>query len=446
MLPCDDRPCDLAETGRRAAALVLPGADWVHRRVQRISYEEVGLQRMQLSVDFTVPEGEIGTHLPISVLPKWPPLYRFDFHDAAGESVPLLTTEQNGEADEALLRALVTAVSPATLTDPVAEKALKSLTCGPETDLEPSFYALIDRLSVSDYDDRAERLVEIAASLTDTTLLWFPVGSLRAGQRTVVKVEYLIRDEHAHKLWRKVARSLSWQQPPRYIRLWHAGADANYHVDVEAPPTLITREAEVGYYRYIPAWADEEAVLAKDEEISARAEERGLRPDQFLDFSGRLAHLYVTGRRPLAADLKLRFAPTRTGVVLSSFLAALMISILVSFFYCWREWAAETDRVDASVAILVLVPALIGYLLVRTTDHPMIRAHIVGLQLVSLAAAAVPLAMAVTLIRYAGDSHCLEAIWCWLLVASWAFVAILGGGLLGAGTPLRSGDPDDHDH
>lgn len=84
--------------------LVLPGSDWIHRRVQRISYLDPGMQRMQLSVDFTVPRGVIGSHVPISVLPKWPPLYRLDFRAADGTPVPLLTTEQNGEADEALLR------------------------------------------------------------------------------------------------------------------------------------------------------------------------------------------------------------------------------------------------------------------------------------------------------------------------------------------------------
>jgi hypothetical protein len=49
-------------------------------------------------------------------------------------------------------------------------------------------------------------LVEIAALLTDTTLLWYPVGELAAGQRTVAKIEYLIRNETAHGL----LRSFCW--------------------------------------------------------------------------------------------------------------------------------------------------------------------------------------------------------------------------------------------
>lgn len=423
----------------------MPGSSWVHRRVQRVSYEEPGLQRMQVSIDFTVPDQPIGTHLPISVLPKWPPLYRLDFRDAVGQPVPLLTTEQNGDIDKALLEALVTEISPTSFQIPGFHAALNSLTCGPETDLVPSFEVFAEGLFVAEYEAKAERLVEIAALLTDTTLLWYPVVGLASGQRTVAKIEYLIRDETAHRLLGRIGRSLSWHQPAEYIRLWHAGADANYHADVEAPPGLITREVEVGYLRYLPSWVDPTEVDGQEEEATERAEKRGVRPDQNLDFSGRLAHLYVTGRRPMAVDLEIRFAPTRTGVVLSSLLASVLIAILVTLFYCWRDWVSKPEYIDSAVAILILVPALIGYLVVRTTDHPMIRRYIVGIQLVSAAAAAVPLAMAVTLVRYAGEGDCLEHLWCWCVGLSWLFVAILFGGLLGAGNGigLRAGEDED---
>lgn len=170
-----------------------------------------------------------------------------------------------------------------------------------------------------------------------------------------------------------------------------------------------------------------------------------MRPDQFLDVSGRFAHLYITERRPLAADLLVRFAPTRTGMVLSSFLASLLIAILVTAFYKWRGWASEPSHIDASVSVLILIPALIGYLVVRSTDHPMVRRYIVGIQVTAAASAAVPLAMSVLLIRFAEDANCLHQAWHWAVYISWVLTVILLVGLIGAGRGLSlSGKDDDH--
>jgi hypothetical protein len=405
---------------------------------------ESDLRRMRVSIDFTMPDKELGSHVPISVLPKWPPLYRFDFQDSEGNPVPLLTSEENGDIDEALLKQIVEDLSPASLKDSDFCNTLHSLTCGPETDLVPIFEEFVDGLQIERFDRPAERLVELAALLTDTTLLWYPVDRLKPDVRTVAKLEYIIRTEPGHGFIQKVARSLSWHQPPEYFFLWHAGADANFHVDVEVPPTLMIRDAEPGYLRYIPAWLDE-AVAEEEEKNSVIAEKKGVRPDQFLDVSGRLAHLYISGRRPLAADLLVRFAATRTGMVLSSFLASVLIAILVTAFYKWRHWAGESTHVGASVSVLILIPALIGYLVVRSTDHPMVRRYIVGIQVVAAASAAVPLAMSVLLIRFAEDPSCLHQAWHWAVYISWVLAAILLVGLVGAGRGLsRRGNADDH--
>lgn len=399
---------------------------------------------MQISIDFTIPDQEIGTHVPISVLPKWPPLYRFDFRDSDGRPVPLLTSEQNGEVDEALLKQLVRDICPTSLEDEDFCDALHSLACGSETDLVPVFEEFVDRLKIDQFDREAERLVDLAALLTDTTLLWYPVHGLDKGDRTVAKLEYLIRTESGHGLLQKVGRSLSWHQPPEYFLLWHAGADANFHVDVEVPPTLMVRDAEPGYLRYLPSWVDEAAPV-EDAATTAIAEKKDVRPDQFLDVSGRFAHLYITRRRPLAADLLVRFAPTRTGMVLSSFLASFLIALLVTAFYKWRHWASDPDHIGASVSVLILIPALIGYLVVRSTDHPMVRRYIIGIQIVATAAAAVPLAMSVLLIRFADDPNCLHQAWHYAAYCSWILTAILLIGLIGAGRGLsKQPDPEDH--
>jgi hypothetical protein len=422
-LPFDD----LAAAGHRAVPLVLPGSDWVHRRVQQVSYLEPRLMVNRLSVDFTVPGSCTQSYVPVSVLPKWPPLYRFDFRRADGTPLSLLTSKQNGVADEALMLALVEHVSPSSLRQTEFRKALTRLGRGPETHLEEAFEAFRAGLRGDPADPKVERVLEIAAMLTDATLLWYPAGDQEGGTRTLCKVEYLIRSIETHHWHVKLLRSLSWRQPAEYIPLWHIGADANFHAEVEAPAVLAIRSVEPRYYLF----ADD--ADATPDGATANSEDAGLRPDEHIDREGRLAHVYVAGRRPLAADLLVTFAPSRAGAVVPAFAAAALIAALTTVFYLWRGQLGATANVDAAVAVLVLVPALIGYVVIRPSDPPLARRYIFGTQLLSLAAGVVPLAMALLLLRFDARSACLQSAWVWSMVASWIIAGLLLVSVLNAG-------------
>jgi hypothetical protein len=413
---------ELADAGAKARELVLPGSDWVHRRVQRVSYLEPSLVVVKLSVDFTPPTTGIGSHLPISVLPKWPPLYRFDYRDGAGEPVPLLTSEQNGVADRALLEALVKDVSPTSLSDEKFHKAMVNLTEGPETHLAQSFDTFRGKLGGVAGDPRRERVLEIAALLPDATLLWWPVAEGGVGQRTVCKVDYLIRSVETEKRGVKVLRSLSWRQPPEFIPLWHLGADANFHAEVEAPEVLRIRSVETKFYRFNRSASTTPAVPAPP---SGGAPKGKVPLQDHIDREGRLTHVYVAGQRPLAGDLVVTFAPA-VAVVASTFGASVLIALLTSAFYAFREQMAPADHIDAAVSVLILVPALIGYVVVRPNDPPLARRYILGTQLLSLLAGAVPLVMAVLLLRFATEPSCLTAAWLSCAVISWLIAAALG--------------------
>ncbi len=410
---------DLSKAGELAAELVLPGSDWVHRRVQRVSYRDSRLLVNRLSVDFTVPDA--GGYVPVSVLPKWPPVYRLDFERADGSPIPLLTSVENGLADEGLMLALAAKASPSSLEDEEFRKALKSLCCGPETHLEASFDTFRDRLVDDAADPKVERLLDLAAALTDATLLWYPVEPSEVGRRTVCKLEYLIRNFESERMLRRVARSLSWRFPADYIPLWHIGADANFHVDIEAPSVLVIRSLQTRYFWFGNPSPDSGGEPDAD---TKQAEAVELRPEEYSDIEGGLAHIYVSGRRPLGADLITTFAPS-PGVVASMFGAALLIAVLVTGFYHWRGAIGQVHNVDAAVAVLILIPALIGYIVNRPSDPPHARRFLLGVQMLSLAASAVPLLMAVLLLRYAGDGDCLQRAWLGPLIASWVIAGCL---------------------
>jgi hypothetical protein len=409
---------DLTAAGASAGQLVLPGSTFVHRRVQHVSYLDPSLTDVRLSVDFT-PPANAGLYVPISVLPKWPPLYRFDYRRADGTPVPLLTSEENGAADYGLMKALVKEVSPNALASEPFNKALTSLTRGPETHLYEAFEVFRKGLGEIAGDPRRERVLELAAILADATFLWWPVDTASLGVRTICKIAYLIRSVEAATPLQRVRRSLSLYLPAEYIQLWHSGADANFHAEVEAPEGLTIRSPEPRFYRFAP-------------EGPKAAGPPALRPEEFVDRAGRLAHVYFSGRRPLAADLVLTFAPTRP-VIASLFTAAVLIAMLVTSFYVYRTEMNLSGHIEAAVAILILVPALIGYVVVRPSDPPMLRRYVFGTQLLSLMASAVPLVMAVLLLRYAADPDCLQTAWLWSMVGSWVIVGLLLASLVGAG-------------
>lgn len=93
---------------------------------------------------------------------------------------------------------------------------------------------------------------------------------------------------------------------------------------------------------------------------------------------------------------------------------------------------AAADR-DAAVAVLILVPALIGYVVIRPADHPSLRSRILGVQLLSLASSVIPLCMAILLLRFANEPDCLQIAWLWSAVFAWLIAVLLSVSLLRAG-------------
>lgn len=416
MAKLDDNALERA--GTDAAALIRPGTDWVHRRVQSLSYLEHDLQRIRLSVDYTPPGDHPSALLPITVLPKWPPVFRFDLRNGDGQTIPLLTSQQNGIADHALVLELARIASPMSLQFPLFAAALETLARGPDTSLDAALDAFFENLQ-SDLDSGdVGRLADIAALLVDNTFLWVPAG--RRDERTIAKLEYVAPSVDTPSRRARALRSLSWQLPEETIQLRHCGADANFHLEIEAPPVLVVRSTEVSYY-----WLTDEPGKAEQppEATDAAAEGAGLRPEQHLARRGRFAHLYVSGRRPMGADAFFTMAPARSGFITASLVAALLIALLATAFYFARDQAGSASNVDAAVTLLALFPALVSYLVLRPTDHPLTRQYLIGVQILLSASAAVPVVMAVLLVIYADRSACLQNAWVVAMIGSWLPVA-----------------------
>lgn len=421
----------LQRDGEAAASLVLPGTSWIHRRVQSMRYVEPELMEVRLSIDFTLPADTDITHVPLTVLPKWPPLFRFDYSDAGGLSIPLLTSEENGAADYGLMMGLTKLFAPSLLGNTEYMTALSLLAKGPDTHLEDAFDTFFESISSAPDTDPGmrDRLADLGATLVDSTHLWCP--TVHCGeQRTVVKLSYMLPVYNYNPWYLRVLRSLALYQPTDNLPLPHLGADANYHVELEAPPLLLIRGVDPKFFWLTP---NPEKAEADVETTTAEAESAGLRPEQFKECEGRFAHVYISGIRPMGADLYYCLAPACAGFIAAAFTAGVLVAAFVTGAYIERASLVASEHLDATVALLALMPVLIAYLVVRPSDPPLVRRHLLGVQIVGMANAAIPIIMAGLLVVYSSNAAGLEWHWFRCMIAAWACVAVLFLGVLRTG-------------
>ncbi len=434
-MPHEDVDEALKRIGRAAAPLLLPDQHWVHRRVQSMGYLDLHLVETGVSIDFTTPESirenlrfERRTLVPLSVLPKWPPVLKFDFRDEEGRPLPLLTTHENGIVDHALLTELSRRFEPS--PSETFRSAISRLTLGHETDLSAAFDQFLAALQPVGDDLVAERVIELAALMAQHTILWAPVRA-EPGHRTIVKLRYVVANRTPVPWYRSAARSLSWAQPIDYLTLPHIGADASFHVEVEAPTVLLIKDLRPVMYRLLP-----------ETTVAGAPSPLELRPTQHVALQDRIAHAYIAGRRPLLAILAITLAAPRRGFVAAAFTAVVAIATLVTMFAVWRA-EALAER-EASVAILAIVPAIVGYLVVRPAEHPVAKSYLLGVRLLVVGAAAVPIGYAVALVALA-NKPALAVVAVIAVIMAWALAAMAGLSLMKAEPYAPDADGDDEE-
>lgn len=111
---------DLGRIAEPCLELILGDQAWLTRRKHRVEFLEPGLVRHHITVDFRIPASAAPAAsktrwIPLFTLPKSPgDLFRFDYSDADGHSLPLPTRKENQVITRAMLiteavRACVTA-------------------------------------------------------------------------------------------------------------------------------------------------------------------------------------------------------------------------------------------------------------------------------------------------------------------------------------------------
>jgi hypothetical protein len=113
------------------------------------------------------------------------------------------------------------------------------------------------------------------------------------------------------------------------------------------------------------------------------------------------AYLYMSATRNQFGIARVDLAVRNRGLIGASLIAALLVAALLAVSAVfWREVAAHTD---ATVTLFLIVPGLLGYLVVRPSEHPLVAKLLGGVRLLTLFAGALPVVGALALLAHDSD-------------------------------------------
>jgi hypothetical protein len=413
---------ELKRDGQLAVALVKPGGGWIHRVVQKTTNVAPDYAKTKVSIDFTVPEDFEGNWAPITFLPKWPPLTDFDFRDQDDKPVPLLTSKQNQHLDRALFRALLDSIDPALLQCAAVKEAVKTITSRAPNDTQVALDSLADHLRpIASRDENVKFAVELGSLLAGCSFLCVPIAEKDRGRRQIYSLSYTTWTDNAAGVLTRIVRSMAWYEPPEYLPLIHMGKDSNFHLSVQAPPSLKMRELVPKFFAVGDSLGEDEDAEVTFTAYVSEVPGSTRRP---------INALYVSGERPLVADVGIRLAVSRSQVIAPAIVASTLIACLTTVCALAHNTFDHEDAIEPVVTVLTVVPALISILLASQLRETFVRWKALGVQLVSMASGLVPLIMALLLIRCSVDPEDEPAIGlstAWELCAtiSWVLVGLL---------------------
>jgi hypothetical protein len=327
------------------------------------------------------------------------------------ESAHLLTTVGNSVIDEAVLSSLVSQlVGPHQAF--CCRDAIHTLAGPASPEDADTAYAEIERCLAHAPAGSSHRVAQrLAYALRRAYILWVPVIG-HEGDRQIAHIDYVERFQtrRRSRAMLRAARTLAWGGGDEYVTIPHVGQHGSYHIDVETTPGLRMEDADL-YFLY------EEP---RDGEPSPEI------PEVDVQITDERAHLYTVAERPGSAVARVRMMPTWRGFLAGAFIAALGIAALLTAF--WR-WAPElVHDPTSSVAILVIVPALLGLIALRPTAHPLVFSRLFGVQLLMYLAGTLSVFSALVAIRYAHQVGPAHALWRDCAVASYVVLAMVGFG------------------
>jgi hypothetical protein len=405
----------LIRVGFSAAHALVCQDEWIHRRVESITFPFANrpVYRRHISVDFTIPEGLDPAveavdgpgpqrppryYVPLSLVRRWPPLPRLDLRDPAGHPNPFLTGRQNAVLDSAALLGLAQQVSPALsagLSLPIAQIAAAES----QAEREQALAEVIDKAppeSLQGKEADAHRALglsgvfcALARELIDHSLLWLRVDGWPE-DRTIVKFSYDVPIEAKSGNWS--ARSFGLQPFVFEFVVPHLGDTSSYHCNVVAPAPLEVVRAEMKLEERQPA-DDTTADQVRHHVDSTLPRPRSDSIELFAGLAESQAKFYASGDRTgLKGNLWVAVLIQSQGLLQGALGVGLSsVAILLALML----FLAEAVKIaDATAAVLLISPAVLGYLSVRPAEEALAGDFLVGLRRLIMLSGVPPVAAA----------------------------------------------------
>jgi hypothetical protein len=316
--------------------------------------------------------------------------------------------------------------------------------------------------------------VDLAAQLSASSVLWVPVVG-KPGTDSIVKFSYVEGWQMRLRGWKELRVACSWRPTNLTITLPHAGTRTRFHLDVLAPPGCLRMvSCDVTALPSSGQAGRTEPVMKSLETLAAESRARAVEvpppvrfPEEYVgaesgrDFlsygepvtlasssdaearrvvdteaqratsarvEGRRAHIYLSaGAAPShRVFVQIKIRAMRDGFVTGCMLAALVLAGLMTAAFIELESAAL--HLESTAVLFSLVPAVLGYIVVRPEEAALERIQIRGVRVLALVAGAMPVVGALTLVltHDAGPDHTTppdlsvaRPIWIGLLVVSW---------------------------
>jgi hypothetical protein len=384
----------LESIGARSSTALFHGQPWLlQRSVALIPGRQA--TRIEVNVDFRIPAGLPFTrsgvqrlyYLPVSFLPKWPPVFGLELR-VAGAIATVPPPDQNARVDYACLLALL----KTSLGDEVAQKlsgASRDLVYGqPPAATQGS--AAISQAAGNEPGDHRDTLVALAAAIRRHRILWLPVhGS--PGDHQQASYSYEARFETLSlNAFRVLARGLAWGVADDYYEVPVSLQSSNHHLELIAPDGL--RITDMNLY----------LLLDKDDRDSRV-------PSVYVERLGGTARVFVQTMPQTPALIRARILPTWPGFPVAAWVIALSIAGLLTAFWRWSTHLI-TDPTSA-VAVLLIVPAVIGIVVLRPISPPASLDRVIGFQLLLALVGALVVFSAVAGVRFEHDPATARMLW-----------------------------------
>jgi hypothetical protein len=410
-----------ADLGRLLWTLVATQWSWIERRVENVSLSGERSFRRHMSIDFRVPPpvtelaGALGFgrfFVPLRFVTKQP-LLAFDLR-LGDRSVPLLTRRQNAMAAHAVLHA---AIEQADI--PITPEIVTAIghVASDEGSSAEATLELLDLTEPGRVGETATptELAHWAVTTFDTNyLLLADVALAETRRRSIFKISQEVGPTMRGPQDLPLRSAIAWQPTSFVFETPSVTATSSYHFQFDAPDGLVVAGGELF------------GAVGSDPE--RRTFGTAASQGSVLGLHANVAE--VPPADAYSAEVLVR--PSPDGLLRSSAVSSCFSTVLL-FLAALLAHRIDNTRVDASTALLLVLPGVVSTFLARAGEHYWVSRMLRGVRVLTLISAITVYLAAAVLVTGVADGS-VRPIWTVL-----AFVSLVPStALVVAGRRCRS--------